>query len=58
VDGILDVVDGVTSYASSKDSALGVSKWLFGRDRLGQVFTSKLSKRVRVFLAEQQIGHH
>jgi len=50
MDGILDVVDGVTIYASSKDSALGVSKWLFGRDRLGQVVNSKLSKRVKQYL--------
>ncbi len=52
VDGILDVVDGVTIYSSSKDSALGVSKWLFGRDRLGQVVTSKLSKRVKEYFLQ------
>ncbi len=43
VDGILDVVDGLTVYASAKDSALGVSRWVFGRDRLGQIVTGELS---------------
>ncbi len=41
-----------TIYSSSKDSALGVSKWLFGRDRLGQVVTSKLSKRVKEYFLQ------
>ena len=36
VDGILDVVDDLTIYASAKDKALGMSKWVFGRGRLGQ----------------------
>ena len=37
VDGILDVVDDLTVYASAKDKALGMSKWVFGRERLGQI---------------------
>ena len=37
VDGMLDVVDNMTIYASAKDKALGMSKWVFGRERLGQI---------------------
>lgn len=36
VDGILDVVDHMSIYVSEKDSALGISRFLFARDRLGQ----------------------
>ena len=43
VDGILDVVEDVTVYASAKDSALGMSRWVFGRERLGQIVSADLS---------------
>lgn len=36
-DGMLDVVRKMTVYQSSKDKALGLSSWLFGRGRVGQV---------------------
>jgi hypothetical protein len=39
-DGILDLVDGVTVYVSSKDRALAVPRTLYGRERAGEVFTA------------------
>lgn len=35
-DGLLDAVSDVTLYQSRTDSALGFSRFLFGRERLGQ----------------------
>jgi esterase/lipase superfamily enzyme len=35
-DGLLDQVDRLSIYLSQKDDALGISRWVFGRDRLGQ----------------------
>jgi esterase/lipase superfamily enzyme len=35
-DGLLDQVDRMSIYLSRKDEALGISRWVFGRDRLGQ----------------------
>ena len=35
-DGLLNVVDDVTFYQSQTDSALGISKFVFGRQRIGQ----------------------
>lgn len=37
VDGILDIADTVNVYASANDKALGFSRWVFARDRIGQV---------------------
>jgi len=42
VGGILDVVDDITIYASAKDSALGISTLVFGRQRLGQILSEGL----------------
>ena len=50
VDGMLDVVDDLTIYASAKDSALGVSKWVFGRQRLGQIVSVDLSEDATDYL--------
>jgi esterase/lipase superfamily enzyme len=50
VDGMLDVVDDLTIYASAKDSALGVSNWVFGRQRVGQILTEGLSPQAVNFL--------
>jgi esterase/lipase superfamily enzyme len=33
VDGVLDVVDTLTVYASAKDKALGISKWVWGLEQ-------------------------
>ncbi len=38
LDGALRVPDALTIYQSSADSALGLSRFVFGRDRSGQTF--------------------
>jgi esterase/lipase superfamily enzyme len=38
-DGLLDVLDKLTVYVSGADKALGVSKMLTRRERLGEMFT-------------------
>jgi len=40
-DGILDVPKDTTIYLSELDSALGLSKWLFNRQRLGQMWEER-----------------
>ena len=40
-DGILDVAKDTTIYLSELDSALGLSKWLFNRQRLGQMWEGR-----------------
>jgi esterase/lipase superfamily enzyme len=50
VDGILDVVEDLTIYASAKDKALGMSKWVFGRQRLGQIVSIDLSEDATNYL--------
>jgi esterase/lipase superfamily enzyme len=40
-EGILDVPKDTTVYLSELDSALGLSKWLFKRERLGQMWTGR-----------------
>ena len=52
MDGMLDVVDNLTVYASAKDKALGMSKWVFGRDRLGQIVSRDLSEDASNYLWE------
>jgi esterase/lipase superfamily enzyme len=52
VDGILDVVDDLTIYASAKDKALGMSKWVFGRGRLGQTVDGTLSETAAAYLRQ------
>jgi esterase/lipase superfamily enzyme len=37
IDGALRIPEAITIYQSSGDSALGLSKWVFGRNRAGQV---------------------
>jgi len=37
-DGLLRVPERLTIYLSDSDKALGLSRWLFGRSRLGQVW--------------------
>ena len=37
VDGLLRVPERLTVYLSSGDQALGLSRWIFGRQRLGQI---------------------
>ena len=52
VDGVLDVVDDLTIYASAKDKALGMSKWVFGRDRVGQIVSVDLSGAAATYLRQ------
>ena len=52
VDGMLDVAENITIYASAKDKALGVSRWVFGRDRLGQIVNEPLSEEATRYLNE------
>ena len=54
VDGVLDVVDDLTIYASAKDKALGMSKWVFGRDRVGQIVSVDLSKAAAAYLRQNR----
>ena len=39
--GILDVAENTTIYLSELDSALSLSKWLFNRQRLGQMWEER-----------------
>jgi len=50
VDGILAVVESLTVYASTKDKALGVSQWVFGRERLGQIVSKDLTEDAAGYL--------
>ena len=52
VDGVLDVVDDLTIYASAKDKALGMSKWVFGHDRVGQIVSVDLSGAADTYLRQ------
>ena len=52
VDGILDVVENITIYASARDKALGMSQWVFGRRRLGQVVSMDLSENATDYLRQ------
>ena len=53
-DGVLNVSDKTSVYLSKVDKALGVSKWIFERARLGQLETDfQLKPEVSRFLNEQ-----
>ena len=52
LDGILDVVENLTIYASAKDQALGMSSWVFGRQRLGQIVSVQLDKDATSYLRQ------
>ena len=45
VEGILKIPKSMAIYVSEKDRALGFSKWLFRRERLGQMWTGPLNPR-------------
>ena len=46
VDGFLDISGKTTVYMSTEDSALGMSEWVFGRKRMGQMWTEDVSVTV------------
>jgi len=50
MDGVLDIADDITVYASAKDKALGISQWVFGRERLGQIVSVDLSEDAANYL--------
>jgi esterase/lipase superfamily enzyme len=54
MDGVLDIVDNLTVYASAKDKALGMSRWVFGRDRLGQIVSIELPEAATAFLRQNK----
>ena len=54
VDGILDIVEDITVYASAKDQALGMSAWVFGRRRVGEVLEEGLPPAVADFLRRNE----
>ncbi len=41
IDGLLRLPESLTIYMSEKDQALTLSRWLFGRNRLGQMLTAR-----------------
>ncbi len=50
VDGALRVPQSLTIYQSQRDGALGMSRFVFGRERTGQAFTGDLNEKTRRFL--------
>jgi esterase/lipase superfamily enzyme len=53
VDGLLDAMDNMTVYVSSKDKALGLSRFLLGRQRLGEMFAEgEIRPEVAAFLED------
>ena len=52
VDGMLDVAGDITIYASEKDKALGVSRWLFKRERLGQIISEGMTEAAHNYLRQ------
>ena len=51
-DGILDTVSDLTLYSSRTDSALALSRFVFGRERVGEISdSSAVGPRVRSVLA-------
>ncbi len=49
-DGMLRIPERTTIYVSSADSALDFSQWIFGRERLGQMWTDGMPSRVAEFV--------
>lgn len=57
-DGLLDAVEDVTLYLSQTDTALAMSKFVFGRERLGQAFDEdNVWPALRTRLAEEENLH-
>jgi esterase/lipase superfamily enzyme len=49
-EGILDTMETMTVYVSRHDKALGLSRWIFKRDRLGQFNQENLDPTVAQYL--------
>jgi esterase/lipase superfamily enzyme len=50
VDGLLKTADSMSVYVSSQDRALGLSRWLFRRKRLGQMWQGSMNPEVINYL--------
>jgi esterase/lipase superfamily enzyme len=49
-EGFMKVSEAVSVYLSGKDKALGISSWLFGRQRLGQKWTDSMNPQLATYL--------
>jgi len=50
IDGLLNVAQSISVYVSTQDKALGLSQWLFKRQRLGQRWPELLSPQAIGYL--------
>jgi len=50
IDGLLNVAQSISVYVSTQDKALGLSQWLFRRQRLGQMWPEGLSPQAIGYL--------
>jgi esterase/lipase superfamily enzyme len=50
IEGLLKVPKSLAVYVSGRDKALGISRWLFRRERLGQMWTGPLDPRLIEYL--------
>lgn len=50
VEGLLKVPKSLAIYVSGRDKALGISRWLFRRERLGQMWIGPLDPRLIEYL--------
>lgn len=57
LDGMVRVPERLTLYESPSDKALGLSRWVFGRDRAGQLADATLTPSARRFLRETDRLH-
>jgi len=51
IDGLLNVAQSISVYVSTQDKALGLSQWLFKRQRLGQMWPEVLSPQAIGYLS-------
>ena len=58
VDGLLKVPETLSVYVSKSDRALGISRWLFQRDRLGQMWQGRQIPPVTVDFLRQAENLH
>ncbi len=52
-EGMLRIPERTTVYVSSADIALNVSQWIFGRERIGQMWIDGMPPRVAEFVREK-----
>jgi hypothetical protein len=55
MDGMLTLPENLTIYTSEMDRALSLSQWIFGRNRLGQMWTQyPLKPHLQTFLEKNE----